>query len=1198
MNSAWEDHFYGRQKELNFLLDTYAALLDKGIESSGSEIVVIKGDSGWGKTALVHEFYKKLVEKYGGNYWPDKIGTENKSLAVNPSFHNHEINKDCKMPFLWWGIRSPNLSKRNVDQSFVLESYLPYLLPHLQSIKRAQQRKKLLVKGLKIALNIATLGVSENLSDAKTLFDAGVDGISMRGVPKKQNVFESIMAERLTLRKKIIALFKELFKQETYKVKIPVIIFLDDAQFSDIDETLITTLSDLLKLAEEERYPVLLIINHWESHWNEQLSNSFKTSRGNEGISKLLYTFINMKEGFEPSSDDLNKSHRLILLGHLPEISSILNSVAPNLPHEQQQQILRKTGGNPLLLEQVYRRYLTSSHNYKDENFKSGLKDSVITSIINKTFELHMLIEDRLLEDRLKDIKVILSYASQQGSMFSVNILKITTRQLGGYDVDKIIEVAAITERLIEKNPQQLYEFIQPAVYEVANKFARELEIVESYLPALQQWCVEITFSDLKSPDNISPIWHYNLILESVIRQKLSISERDSCSLIIIYGIRCWVHFHLGSKSQCSYASERILEYINLLPIEWLKRIRPEIILAASSIRGYMGDIKGAQKLNNYILTNEAIYGDITRLFGQILVYDESILEGITIAQINNNKKTAKELSYKLLERLKIRGKDCDKNFYCYALLKTGKVFMWCNEFQDATTHFEQAVKLSVNITANKNVEVILPQVAMQSLIELAKSYSKQDKVKSIEYFEYALTIKSQVLKYGKYVPVDAFLVKIFYNKALLTAQMGDSAVALELIDLAINQAIDDNKNNTSDSSLQTIATCYEFESKIFCLLNRPDDLKNSCNKYFLAVKQLSERTKSIIGFSMLNEFIHTQFNGPLREDIGNLWRPAFQLASEMLRNTEKKDFEINMIFNLFEESIWNCHKMILLKIIAPFPEFYLFNEECYRLIRTQSDTDPLNQFLLMLIDVTTNSSEIDEAVLLDRLNYGIKYATSYLNISRSAIVARSRYAYYHRLSIHYKEKKDADMAVAYAQKTFEEMKYIIEEYPSLYYLGDLCDASANYCGILSANNNEALSCDVLEQVEKIVLKFESDHSCVDEYHAALIWKGIGALWNTFYVHFPRSSIITSNYWVRLVNLLRLIENKCNSGIGEAHILFTALVDLSMLYKKENQKESALATIKILKNELENRSNKLHPLTLRYFGNISSQIRGELIEQD
>ena len=71
------------------------------------QCAVLMADSGFGKTRLIHEFYRRISaeakwqEKKGSANWPDELSSDPTRIDPNPDFENFESTGE--IPWLWWG---------------------------------------------------------------------------------------------------------------------------------------------------------------------------------------------------------------------------------------------------------------------------------------------------------------------------------------------------------------------------------------------------------------------------------------------------------------------------------------------------------------------------------------------------------------------------------------------------------------------------------------------------------------------------------------------------------------------------------------------------------------------------------------------------------------------------------------------------------------------------------------------------------------------------------------------------------------------------------------------------------------------------------------------------------------------------------------------------------------------------------------
>ncbi len=267
--------FVGRDQETQRLIEAWTAVK----QGKGPRVVNLVGDSGFGKTRIIREFYAELAKKEADScqctpYWPIELvsGTD-----INASFQEHLPEQD--IPWLWWGIRCENPSNRNrvQDDGCALIRSIPFLMQHTGAaeVYRAKSEKVAQLKEMGMSQATNALGSVPGVGNLVSMFSMAKDfleiGTSVVDIAKlstqKPDAPEAQMVkEKKRLRDSCIGFFRS-FMDPTDKTlpTIPVILILDDAQWAD--STTIQCIYEVLHLANISNFPLLLVTTHWAQEW-------------------------------------------------------------------------------------------------------------------------------------------------------------------------------------------------------------------------------------------------------------------------------------------------------------------------------------------------------------------------------------------------------------------------------------------------------------------------------------------------------------------------------------------------------------------------------------------------------------------------------------------------------------------------------------------------------------------------------------------------------------------------------------------------------------------------------------------------------------------------------------------------------------------------------------------------------------------
>jgi hypothetical protein len=144
VKSAGEAEFVGEDRIK--LVDDIELIYDSVKKSKKPHWISIEANSGWGKTRLIQEFYKRLAAKQvkGNQYWPSSILKGNK-FDQNDVSHKRKLifpkQFDSRKPgnypeFLWWGVAC---SQRNGSPYLSLIEDFKEIMRHAPGIDKAQK---------------------------------------------------------------------------------------------------------------------------------------------------------------------------------------------------------------------------------------------------------------------------------------------------------------------------------------------------------------------------------------------------------------------------------------------------------------------------------------------------------------------------------------------------------------------------------------------------------------------------------------------------------------------------------------------------------------------------------------------------------------------------------------------------------------------------------------------------------------------------------------------------------------------------------------------------------------------------------------------------------------------------------------------------------------------------------------------------
>jgi len=332
--------FCGREPELARLQREWRL----ATETDGQpQVVVLLADNGLGKTRLVQEFYGWLsttLDPPGeAGYWPDELELAGDNLKVNPPAER--CRPAHEPPFLWWGLRFAEVERRNAAAAGMDES-LPDLAAHLAVLLSGVRDKDRLQRviasfrdaGVDVGADVASVvipGISQIKTGAtllRRLWGLGREHLADHAPPALGDLRQRAQVSKAA---RVVHDIGAVLAARGHR--LPICVFADDTHFSDADPDTVDLLERLLAVARADRWPLLLVVTHWQDRWNADGS----------AVARWL----------RPQADRL----ALLPFGTLKAnaLAPVLAQHFPGLLRPQVDAILTRVDGNPQFLEELIR---------------------------------------------------------------------------------------------------------------------------------------------------------------------------------------------------------------------------------------------------------------------------------------------------------------------------------------------------------------------------------------------------------------------------------------------------------------------------------------------------------------------------------------------------------------------------------------------------------------------------------------------------------------------------------------------------------------------------------------------------------------------------------------------------------------------------------------------------------------------------
>ena len=442
-NGDWRDMFVGRDQELAQIKAAWHQA-----KSREPQVVSLVAESGLGKTRLVQEFFAWLSTTQDGEadkgYWPDELTRVHNRRARRELLTLNPDPADCardgrSIPFFWWAIQLPDCQD---DPNRVVTSLSQYeyrlklhLLAYLNAVRVAELKREHAKSGggtaFDLGLNVAgeilpqvILSAIPGGSLAFTLLSSMIDmgkwgyetakrqqDINAMGAPLAPD--EALAEKRHDITQTILANLNTVCNAPPEPLEpVPLVLVIDDAQWIAGDLSLCKLVSDLLALAGEHRWPLLLIVTSWETEWHAATPIDWTTDRRGSIRDIFMHPQVKLQE---------------VRLQPIAEFDTIVGAAFPGLLPEQRKMVVDKAEGNALCLYDILHHMGERQQFFIDRNPHNALTSEGAESLRAAAFE--DIIWARI-NSAPEHVQTALGLASLQGMRFSERLVTTAAQQL------------------------------------------------------------------------------------------------------------------------------------------------------------------------------------------------------------------------------------------------------------------------------------------------------------------------------------------------------------------------------------------------------------------------------------------------------------------------------------------------------------------------------------------------------------------------------------------------------------------------------------------------------------------------------------------------------------------------------------------------------------------------------------------------
>jgi hypothetical protein len=451
--------FFGRERELSWLRGLFeqAATLQPDGKFSGPRMAVLTAETGYGKSRIVQELYLQLTndprwDPPEHDYWPPAFGDIGAQLRVNPDMKAHIAKGPPR--FLWLGARWQPIDQRNVDTRCALPDLRSEFSVHLAMLERCKDSWLRMLDATKRA--VRKDGIGEVISQAADQA-LPLGGLLLR-IAKSAKKLVSDRSERERghdgaheeQNKDLVDELMDCFSGALHgKAATPVVVWLDDAQW--IDSETKRWLQRLWREATAKRWPVLVVVTHWEREWRElrrkDETDSLAAFIGKPGVETLE---------LKPAGHDA--------------LGQMAKQRLPGLTAPQLRLLLDKAGGNFLTMVENLADLAGEPMHFVDEDASKPLSQEGEDFVRTWESDRQKRVEQRFraLEPKVRNL---LGWSSRLGVRFLHSVVtEFATRVANQPDANSLLEWCVDPGVILGAPTKHTREFRDRAFHFVAQK--------------------------------------------------------------------------------------------------------------------------------------------------------------------------------------------------------------------------------------------------------------------------------------------------------------------------------------------------------------------------------------------------------------------------------------------------------------------------------------------------------------------------------------------------------------------------------------------------------------------------------------------------------------------------------------------------------------------------------------------------------
>ena len=463
--------FHGRTEELAWLRGLWDACTARdpstGRFVGGPRAAFIIAESGIGKSRLVQALYQQLTTDPAWDppevdYWPDAFNDQGVKLGVVPDMSDHVAKGPPQ--FAWLGARWKPTDERNVsDRRSVLPELRQSIMVHAEILRRQGSLWQDATGRIHEAIRRDGIGeVIEQVADSAVPFGGLLMKLAKGAMDlakdRRQGQLSAKQADKAQAETFIDEVCECLHSLVDGAGGLPTILWLDDAQWIDAETQLF--LRRIWRTAEQRRWPLLVVVTHWEREWRELKQASAQAPRVAIGAPTDL-CWLDGEPGVEV---------RILKPAGTNALAEYLGARLTGLTLAQRELMLDKAAGNFLTLVENVGHLLRVPQNFVDRDVAKPLSTAGERKVREWESDRQKRVEQRFTE-LAPGLQEMLCWGSHLGVSFLREVVEEYAERVSGMRgaPDRLRE--AVDPLVILGEPSEhLREFRDRAFHHVARR--------------------------------------------------------------------------------------------------------------------------------------------------------------------------------------------------------------------------------------------------------------------------------------------------------------------------------------------------------------------------------------------------------------------------------------------------------------------------------------------------------------------------------------------------------------------------------------------------------------------------------------------------------------------------------------------------------------------------------------------------------